>query len=96
MDWLEEKIEKTVRYIRNLSFRKAMMAYILVLAAVVAAASYLTMIMCWQWELAEWGKYEREDLMEVIYKEGPLWGWDYDHVAGTDLFKIRFLDFIRV
>lgn len=96
MDWLEEKIEKTVRYIRNLSFRKAMMAYILVLAAVVVAASYLTMIMCWQWELAEWGKYEREDLMEVIYKEGPLWGWDYDHVAGTDLFKIRFLDFIRV
>ena len=49
-----------------------------------------------QWELAEWGKYEREDLMEVIYKKGPLWGWGYDYAAETDLFKIRFLDFIRV
>ncbi len=35
MDWLEEKLEKLLTYIRNLSFRKAMIAYILVLAVIV-------------------------------------------------------------
>lgn len=32
MDWLEEKADRFLSYIRNLSFRKAMIAYILVLA----------------------------------------------------------------
>ena len=54
MDWIEEKLEKTAKYIRNMSFRKAMIAYILVLAVVVFLLSYLTMILCWQWELSEW------------------------------------------
>ena len=52
MDWLEEKVEGIAGYIRNLSFRKAMIAYILVLSAVVFGLSYLTMILCWQLELA--------------------------------------------
>ena len=42
MDWLEEKRDAVSDYIRNLSFRKAMVAYILVLAAVVFGLSYLT------------------------------------------------------
>ena len=74
MDWLEEKIEGLSKYIRNLSFRKAMIAYILTLAAVVFLISYLTMVLCWQWEIAEWANHEREDFVEVIYKKGPLWG----------------------
>ena len=81
MDWLEEKIEKTARHIRNLSFRKAMIAYILVLAAIVFILSYLTMVLCWQWEIAEWANHEREDFVEVIYKKGPLWGTDYTFEA---------------
>ena len=40
MDWLEEQTEKLRIYIRNLSFRKAMIAYILVLAAAVCGLSY--------------------------------------------------------
>lgn len=96
MDWLEEKIEKTARHIRNLSFRKAMIAYILVLALIVFIFSYLTMVLCWQWEIAEWGKHEREDFVEVIYKKGPLWGPDYTFEAGTDSRKLLLLDFVRV
>ncbi len=96
MDWLEEKIEKTARHIRNLSFRKAMIAYILVLAAIVFILSYLTMVLCWQWEIAEWANHEREDFVEVIYKKGPLWGTDYTFEAGTDSRKLLLLDFVRV
>lgn len=96
MDWLEEKIERTARHIRDLSFRKAMIAYILVLAAVVFILSYLTMVLCWQWELAEWGKHEREDFVEVIYKKGPLWGYSHTFETGTDGRKLLLLDFVRV
>lgn len=96
MDWLEEKVERTVRYIRNLSFRRAMIAYILILAAVVFGLSYLTMVLCWQLELAEWTRCEQDDLVSVIYKNGPLWGYGYHFTKGTDYFKIRLLDLIRV
>lgn len=96
MDWVEERVEKTARYIRNLSFRKAMVAYILVLAAVVFLLSYLTMILCWQLEIAEWAEHEREDFVQVIYKKGLLWGYDYTFEAGTDSKRLLFLDFVRV
>ncbi len=96
MDWLEEKIEKTANYIRNLSFRKAMIAYILVLGIIVFLLSYLTMVLCWQWEIVEWSKHEREDFVEVIYKKGPLWGNGYTFEAGTDNKKLLLLDFVRV
>lgn len=96
MDWLEEKIEKTAGYIRNLSFRRAMIAYILVLAAVVFGLSYLTMVFCWQWEAREWARYEQEDLVSLIYRKGPLWGFDYTFAQETDRGKLLFLDFVRV
>ncbi len=96
MDWLEEKLESLIKYIRNLSFRKAMIAYILVLAAVVAGLSYLTMIFCWRWEMAEWTQFEKTDLPRAIYQKGPLWGFGYQFAAGTESGKILFLDIIRV
>ena len=96
MDWLEEKRDKASDYIRNLSFRKAMIAYILVLAAVVLGLSYLTMVVCWQCEVAKWAKYEQEDLAKIIYQKGLVWGYRYPFAAGTDFFWIQFLDFIRV
>ena len=77
MDWLEERLEKTAEYIRNLSFRKAMVAYILVLSVIVYVLSYLTMVLCWQWELSEWAKNEGEDLRNLIYMKGPLWAYGY-------------------
>lgn len=42
MDWIDEKAERLSAYIRNLSFRKAMLAYISALAAVVWVLSYIT------------------------------------------------------
>ena len=95
MDWIEEKLEKTAKYIRNMSFRKAMIAYILVLAVVVFLLSYLTMILCWQWELSEWVKYESEELERVIFESGPLWGYDYTFAAGTNSERLLFLCICR-
>lgn len=46
MDWLDEKIDKLLKYIRNLSFRRAMFAYILVLAGIVWMLSYITKAFC--------------------------------------------------
>lgn len=62
MDWLEEKAEKFHTYIRSLSFRKAMIAYILILAAAVYGLSYLTMIFCGQWEAGLWEKQRSHTL----------------------------------
>lgn len=96
MDWLEEKLEKTARRIRNLSFRKAMIAYILVLAVMVFVLSYLTIVICWQLEIAEWAKYEQEDFAQIVFKKGIQWGADYPFEPQTDREKLLILDFVRV
>ena len=96
MDWLEERIEGLQRRIRNYSFRKAMIAYILVLAVIVAALSYLTMIVCWQLELAEWARYEQEDFSGLIWEKGLFWADGYHFAEDTDAFQLLFLDMVRV
>ena len=70
MDWLEEKTDKFLTFIRNLSFRKAMIAYILVLAVIVWGLSYLTIIFCWQQETGIWTEYgQQENLKSIIYEK---------------------------
>ncbi|WP_286152900.1 HAMP domain-containing sensor histidine kinase [Sporofaciens musculi] len=97
MDWLEEKIEGLSKYIRNLSFRKAMIAYILTLAAVVFLISYLTMVLCWQMEAQEWAKYEECDLLEMIYWKESFFGVDYRFEKRTNITdKLRLLQFVRM
>lgn len=97
MDWLEEKADRFWQRIRNLSFRKAMIAYILVLAAIVWGLSYLTMILCWQWEMNIWAEYgETENLKAVIYERGLLWGYWKGIFRKTDEKKLLFFDFCRV
>lgn len=46
MDWLDEKLDKLLNYIKNLSFRQAMLAYILVLAVITAVLTYVTQAFC--------------------------------------------------
>lgn len=46
MDWLDEKIDRLFFYIRNLSFRKAMLAYVFVLAGITAVLTYVTEAFC--------------------------------------------------
>lgn len=97
MDWLEEKIDKFWTYIRNLSFRKALTAYILVLAVVVWGLSYITMILCWQCEMSIWAEYGmKEDLKAVIYEKGLLWGYEQNIFLDIDERKLMFFDFWRV
>lgn len=46
MDWIDKKAELLFDYIKNLSFRKAMIAYVLVLAVIVWVLSYITQAFC--------------------------------------------------
>lgn len=97
MDWLEEKTDRFFSFVRNLPFRQAMIAYILVLAVIVWGISYITMILCWQWETDIWVKYsEAEDLRDVIYKRGLLWFCRYDIFSVSDERKLIFFDVCRV
>lgn len=97
MDWLEEKADRFWQRIRNLSFRKAMIAYILVLAAIVWGLSYLTMILCWQWEMNIWAEYgETENLKAVIYEKGLLWGYEKGIFLRLDEKKLLLFDICRV
>lgn len=46
MDWIDEKAEKLFTYIRNLSFRKAMISYVVMLTGLVWLLSYITRAFC--------------------------------------------------
>lgn len=46
MDWIDEKAEKLFIYIKNLSFRKAMVSYVVMLAGLVWPLSYITRAFC--------------------------------------------------
>lgn len=97
MDWLEEKADRFFSHIRNLSFRRAMIAYILVLAFIVWGLSYITMIFCWQWEMSIWTEYGgRENLKDIIYEKGLLWGYGSQLVSPWDEKKLQFFDIMRV
>ena len=46
MDWLDEKLDKLLCYIKNLSFRRAMFAYVFILAVITAVLTYVTQAFC--------------------------------------------------
>jgi len=97
MDWLEEKADRLKTYIRNLPFRRAMIAYILVLAVIVWGLSYLTIIYCWQRESGIWGEYGgRESLRDVIFEKGVWWVYQFDIFSTADKRRLLFFDACRV
>lgn len=96
MDWLEEKLEKLSTYIRNLSFRKAMIAYILVLAVIVWGLSWFTMTLCRQLELKILtGGNFRNKKSELFYENGILWRYAFSFPENTDSASVVILDFVR-
>lgn len=66
MDWINEKLVRLGRYVQNLSFRRAMTAYILLLAAIVWVLSYVTMAVCRRWEQMAEIQYDKEVLYFVL------------------------------
>lgn len=58
MDWVEEKIENLRIRLCNMSFRKAMIGYTLVLAVVVFLLSCVTIMVCYRWETLLYKKYD--------------------------------------
>lgn len=74
MDWINEKFEKLFSWVRNLTFRRAMIAYILLTSVIVWALSFVTMRLCWQWENSLWKQYDSiNDLGNVIVENGLMW-----------------------
>lgn len=97
MDWVNEKVEQLLAWVRNLSFRKAMIAYILLLSVVVFGMSYITMSLCWHWETMIWtGVDATENLGEVIADNGMSWFRNYDFLMNSDGLALRTLDTFRV
>jgi len=97
MDWVEEKAQNLFAYIRNLSFRKAMIAYILVVAAVVWGLSYLTMNFCLQWEAGIWEKLGETKIAEAMLYEKDLLHiyWDITFIE-PETAILLFVKFLRV
>ena len=74
MDWINEKFEKLFSWVRNLTFRRAMIAYILLTSVIVWALSFVTMRLCWQWENSLWKQYDSiNGLGNVIVENGLMW-----------------------
>ena len=97
MDWVDEKAEKLFTYIRNLSFRKALLAYILVLAAVVWGMSYLTVHFCLQWEAGIWERLGETEIVKAMYYEKELLrGYRAGVLYSTDEAMVLFVDLFRV
>lgn len=97
MDWLEEKAEKLFTYIRSLSFRKAMLSYILVVAAVVWGMSYVTMAFCLQWEAGLWERLGETEIVKAVYYEKELLQrYRVSTLCSADEALVLFLNFFRV
>ena len=62
MDWIEEKAEQLKTWIRDLTFRKAMLAYIAAAALISVILSAVTMTVCYRFESIIWNKYA--DMMQ--------------------------------
>lgn len=97
MDWIEEKAERLRKWIQNLSFRKAMIAYIAITAVIVFLLSYITMIVCYRFQNIIWSKYGQEAAMNWPVWPGSYLLTDYfDGFTGNDKTVMKVLDTLRI
>lgn len=54
MDWLDEKVNKLIKWVSNLSLRKALIVYIITCIFVVGILYAVTMAVCDRWEKYIW------------------------------------------
>lgn len=99
MDWIEEKITHVNRKIRNLSFRSAIAAYILVVAIAGIVLSYITITICFRWESLIWSRYNADvDFWVYSIKlfNWPFWTQTYANFSAQDETLMLILDTVRV
>lgn len=102
MDWIEEKIEKYRSWLSNLSFRKAMVGYILTLAVLVFILSNITIMFCYRWERLIWMEQNGTNQIDARILEWSVWSGGDAFVmfmAGMDKSQeiiLRVLDTVRV
>lgn len=107
MDWIEEKADRLKTWVRNLSFRKAMLAYIAAAAIATAVLSFATMTVCYRFESIIWNEYADKTQKESL-NDVPLWpdwsiaaGWhvwadSFDGFRDHDRRLMQLLDTLRV
>lgn len=92
MDWIEEKNEQLSAYLRNLSFRKALIGYIVILGIITVVLSAITMRMCFRWQLLIWQEYDQS---------GGPWPSFYGNIQSAiamsqkDETAMEVFDFVR-
>lgn len=99
MDWIEEKVFNIQQKIKNLSFRSAIAAYILVVAIAGIILSYITITLCYRWESLIWSRYENgTDLWIFTFKltDWPFWTQSYANFSYRDQHIMFILDTLRV
>lgn len=69
MDWIDEKFLEIRNWIHNMSLKRALAAYILVLILSTFLLSFVTMGLCEQWSQLIWRQYEDQT---VISQSGNL------------------------
>lgn len=100
MDWIEEKAERLRKWIQNLSFRKAMIAYIVIAAVIVFLLSYITMVVCYRFQNIIWNKYDSENGMH--WSDWSVWSAShllidyFDNFTGNDQIVMKVLDIMRI
>lgn len=108
MDWIEEKSDCFKIWLRNLSFCRAMLMYLVIVAAVTFVLSKITMSLCFRWETLIWNQYTDvvkgiDDSMDAIVIPGwEVWGsWDmwiesFNGFRPKDRIVMRMLELFRV
>lgn len=99
MDWLEERISNIANKIKNLSFRSAMTAYILVIALGGMLLSYFTITICYRYQNLIWSRYSVDAsmwLFSVKSTNWPYWASSFANFQGNDRTVMIILDFVRI
>ena len=99
MDWLEEKVLGIKKRIKNLSFCRAMAAYILVIALAGYLLSYITVTLCYRYQSMIWSRYSTDGTMWIFtvkLANWPFWADSFASFEGNDRIAMVILDIIRV
>lgn len=99
MDWIEEKVSGISHKIRNMSFRTAIAAYILVFAVAGLVLSYLTITICYRYESLIWSRYNSDGelwFFTTKLSNWPFWTSSYTGFQNNDGIRLFLLDTIRV
>lgn len=106
MDWIELRLSNFKKRIRNMSFRKAFLMYLVLLALAALAAANITIVLCTRVEGLRWLKYKDAlngnygfDIKHFSWQNWFSWSHlirSFEHFSPSDGRFMRVMDFIRI